>query len=93
MLLLVLVEEGFKVLVDRVQECIDFLQTGLSERLDLTDSIVDHGSQLMPLVRILLGGQVEFVEDDLADLDDLLMRELEIFVCNRHPKVRVHQIC
>ena len=90
MLLLVLVEEGFKVLVDRVQECIDFLQTGLSERLDLTDSIVDHGSQLMPLVRILLGGQVEFVEDDLADLDDLLMRELEIFVCNRHPKVRVH---
>ena len=90
MLLLVLVEEGFKVLVDRVQECIDFLQTGLSERLDLTDSIVDHGGQLMPLVRILLGGQVEFVEDDLADLDDLLMRELEIFVCNRHPKVRVH---
>ena len=90
MLLLVLVEEGFKVLVDRVQEGIDFLQTGLSERLDLTDSIVDHGSQLMPLVRILLRGQVEFVEDDLADLDDLLMRELEIFVCNRHPKVRVH---
>ena len=46
----------------------------------------------MTLISVLLRGQVKLVEDDLADLDNLLVRKLEVFVCRGHLKVRVNQV-
>ena len=74
MLLLVLVQEGLEVLMHCVQESVDFFQACLCQCFNLTDSIVNHSCQLMPLIRVLLRRKVEFVEDDLADLDNLLVR-------------------
>ena len=86
-LLLMFVEEGLKVLVNSMQESIDLLKTCLCQRLNLTDSVIDHGSQLLTLVSIFLRGQVELVQNDLAHLDDLLVRELEVFVSYWHAEV------
>lgn len=46
----------------------------------------------MAFVSVLLRSQIELVEDDLAHLDNLLMRKLEVLVCRSHLKVRVNKI-
>ena len=73
-LLFMLIQEGFKVLVNRMQESVDLLKTGLSESFNLTDPIIYHRCQFMSFISVFLRGKIELVEDDLADLDDLLVR-------------------
>ena len=53
----------------------------------MTDSLVDHSSQLTTLICIFLGCQVEFKEDDFDDFQKLLMGQLEVFVSYRHLEV------
>ena len=86
-LLLVLVDEALKVLVNRVKERIDLLKTCLRQGLNLSNALVDHGCKLLPLIGVLLRRKVEFVEKNLAHLDDLLVRELEVFVGDGHFEV------
>ena len=89
-LLLVLVQESLKVLVHCVQEGVHFFQTGLRQHLNRVDPIVDHRGELLPLILVFLGGHIELKEDDLAHLDDLLMRQLKVFVRYGHLEVRIH---
>ena len=84
MLFLVLVDKALEVLVHRVKERVDFLEASLCQVLDLADPLVDHRCQLLPLVNVLLGAEIELVKQDLACLDDLLVRELKVFVRNGH---------
>ena len=87
MLFLVLVDEAFKVLVDRVEESIDLLKTSLCQSLNLSDALIDHGCKLLSLIGVLLCGKIEFVKKDLAHLDYLLVGKLEVLVRHRHPEI------
>lgn len=91
-LLFVLVEEGLEVLVHRVQESVHLLKTRLGQCLNLTDSVVDHGSKLLTFVGILLGGQVKLVKNDLTHLDDLLVGQFEVLVSYWHSEVRINEV-
>ena len=92
MLLLVLTEERLKVLVDCMQEGVDFFQGGLGELLDLSDSLVDHIGEFFSFVLILFVTKVHFVEQDFHCFDDLLTGELEIFVRGWHLEVRINEL-
>lgn len=93
MLFLVLVNEALEVLMHGVEECVNFFQARLGQRLDLTDSLVDHGCQLLSFICVLFGCQVKLVKQNLAHLDDLFMSEFEVFVGDRHAEVAVNKVC
>ena len=84
MFFFVLVDEALEVLVHSMKESIDLLKTGLRQVLDLADTLVDHRCKLLSLINILLCTKIELVEKDLAHLDDLLVRKLEVFVRYGH---------
>ena len=46
----------------------------------------------MPFISVFLGGKIELVEDDLADFDDLLVRQLKVLICHGHFEVGVDKI-
>ena len=46
----------------------------------------------MSFISVFLGGEIELVENDLADLDDLLVRQFKVFIGHWHFKVGVDQI-
>ena len=58
----------------------------------MVDPLVDHGGKLTPLVGILLGTEIELVQDDLDCLEKLLMCEFEVLVSYGHLEVRIDQI-
>lgn len=71
MLALVLRQEVLEVLVNSVQEGVDFLERGLSQVLNRSDTVVNHVCKFLTLVSILLGNQVQLIQQNLADLDQL----------------------
>ena len=92
MLLFVLIDKALEVLMHRVEESVHFFQASLCQGLDLADTLVNHSCKLLALVRIFLRGQIKLVEEDFADLDNLFVAQLEIFVCDRHAEVTVHEV-
>ena len=72
-LLLVLVEEGFEVLVHGVQERIDPLKGLFGHVFDHSDSVINQCGEFLPLVPALLREQIQLVEEDLAALDELFV--------------------
>ena len=87
MLLLVLVQEVFKVSMNGVQESVDFFEGFLGELFDTIDSLTYHGGQFLPFIRVLLLVQIEAVEQDLASLDQLFMGQLKVLVLWLHLEV------
>jgi len=72
-----------------VQERVYLLKVRLCQFLNCSDAIVDHCGQLSSLISVLLGVEIEFVKQDFADFDDLLVTQLEVLVCHRHLEVRI----
>jgi len=89
---LVLAKEVFKIVVDRVQEGVDFLKRRFGQLFDLANFLVNHGGQFSSLVLVLLGDEVQFVKEDLADLAKLLSGESEILVRLGHAEVRIDKV-
>ena len=64
MLFLVVGDEFLDATVDMVQELIDFNELGFEQCLRVVNALVEHFRQLYAVEMILLGLQVEFVEQD-----------------------------
>lgn len=75
-----------------VQERIYLIEVTFGETLYLLDSFVNQRSKFTPLISIFLRVQVELVQQNLADLDQLLVAELEILIGHRHTEVRIDEV-
>ena len=78
--------------MDCVQELVDFNELRLEQCLSLVNSLVYEIGHLHALVMILLGGQVELIEQDRADSDQLFMRYLEGSIGFFHREIGVEKI-
>ena len=79
-LLLVLGQKVFKVLMNSVQERVDFLERRLRQILDRSHAVIDHVRQFLALVEILLADKVKLVQQDLTALDHLCARKLKVLI-------------